>query len=110
MESKMSLAGKKAWETRKKNLKEKNGRMSEVKVGQVKAGGVKKKRIGVLLSNGLRRVLRDSKKSIVKDWHLEVWEMLYGRRYLEEVFERKASARFWREGLLNMGIQIDRSG
>lgn len=85
---------------------------SNVMVEQCKAGGVKKKRIGKLLSNGLklRRVLRDSKKSLVKSRHEEVWEMLYGRDYLEKALVRKEIAKFWRLGWLSNGVQIERSG
>lgn len=112
MESKMSLAGKKAWETRKKNSQYwiNYGRKSEVKVGQVKAGGIKKKRIGVVLSNGLRYVVRDSKKSLVKSRHEEVWEMLYGRDWIEQILMRKKIDEFWREGWKSHGVQIERSG
>jgi hypothetical protein len=93
--SQASLAARKAWLTRKQKqgIDEKESKKKsegkEVQVEQSKAGGVKKPRIGKRLTNGLMRVLRDSKKSIVLDRHEEYRQFLWGKNYREDIMKNK---------------------
>lgn len=93
--SQASLAARKAWLTRKKNQgivgkKSKNkSEGKQVQVEQARAGGVKKPRVGKRLANGLRRILRDSKKSIVLDRHEEYRQFLWGKDYRERIAKDK---------------------